>query len=260
MKQSKISEILNNLYPQSLASSFDLGKIGLQFGSENKDVKRILIALDATHTVIDEAINKKCDLIITHHPTLFYPITSINYDSNLGEKIVKIIKNNINIYSMHTNFDVSNNGMNEILATKLGLVDIHAQTDEITSDCFVRIGEVETTNLSSYCKQLSKKLPNFSIKYVGSSDKKISKVAIVGGAGTSEISVAMRLGCDCLITGEVKHHQALEAVETNFAIIEIDHYIESLFKEPLLETLKASLPKIEILISVEETNPFNIIK
>lgn len=260
MKQSKVSEFLNALYPEELASNFDNGKIGLQIGSNNKDIKKVMIALDATNVVIDEAINKNCDLLITHHPTIFYPLLSINYDSLIGKKLVKVIENKLNIYSMHTNFDVAVGGMNDILANKIGLNNITAQSDVITEGCLIRIGDIVSTPLDEFAIKVACALNEQGVKIVGNPKKMISKVGIVGGAGSSEIDLAMKLDCDCLITGEVRHHQALEAVENNFAIIEVNHFVESLFKKPLLNILKNQFPELEIILSEEEKNPFTLIK
>lgn len=85
MKQFEITSFLESKFPSTLASQFDIGKVGLQFGSKDKQIHKMIIALDATKDVIDEAIEKKCDLLITHHPFLFFPLLSVDYDSALGK-------------------------------------------------------------------------------------------------------------------------------------------------------------------------------
>ena len=92
MKQFEITNFLENKFSPMLASQFDMGKIGLQFGSKNKEINKIMIALDATMDVVDEAIAKNCDLLITHHPFLFYPLLSVDYDSVLGRKLIKVFQ------------------------------------------------------------------------------------------------------------------------------------------------------------------------
>ena len=98
MKQKELTKFLQENYPESLASSFDLGKIGLQFGSEDKEISKVMITLDATNDVIDEALENKCDLIISHHPFMFNPMLSINYYSIYGKKILKVLDNRLNLY------------------------------------------------------------------------------------------------------------------------------------------------------------------
>lgn len=99
-------------------------------------------------------------------------------------------------------------------------------------------------------------LQDFVMRYVGCDEKIITKVGIIGGAGANELNNAIKLGCDCLITGEVKHNQALEALERGIALIEVSHSVESLFKEYLQEMLKKAFPTCEVLVSQKEKDPF----
>lgn len=260
MKQIEITNFLKTLYPEELASSFDIGIIGLQIGSNNKEIKKVMIALDATTNVINEAIEKKCDLLITHHPMIFSSILSIDYDSILGNKIVKIIENKLNIYSMHTNFDVASGGMNDILANKIGLKEISTQHNIIDKDSLIRIGYVYETTLETLASNVACALNENGVKFIGDAKKRVSKIGIVGGAGSSEISTAINLNCDCLITGEVRHHQALEVLESNFSVIEVSHFVESLFKMPVLRILKNQFPNLEIVLAEAEKNPFTLVE
>lgn len=256
MKINKIISLLQEYYPQNLASSFDMGKIGLQFGSKQSEIKKIMIALDGTMTVINEAVEKNVDLLITHHPVLFYPMLSFDYDVVFTKKLLKIFDNRLNVYSMHTNFDTAKEGMNDLLAQKLEFDNISIQKDELDSECFLRYGTIEPTTLEEYSKIVMNKLNENGSRIVGNKDHIIKKVAIVGGAGASEINMAIKLGCDCLITGEVKHNQAIDAIEREFSIIELSHSIESIFKEELKNRLSPLLEGVEIIVSENEKDPF----
>ncbi len=261
MKQTKITHYLETKYPVSLASSFDLGKIGLQFGSKEKEIKKILIALDGTMEVIDEALDNNVDLLITHHPFMFNPLLNLDYDSPFGKKLIKVLENKLNIYSMHTNFDTSCGGMNDILASIIGLSNVHSHKEELDNSCFIRIGNVDTVILKDFANDVLEKLDEPSGRVVGALDKKISKVGIVGGAGASELMIAIRHKCDCLITGEVKHNQALDALDYDIAIIEVSHSVECLFKDYLKKELELEFPSVEIILSTKDTLPFkHIIK
>ena len=231
MKLAEIIKILQEKYSPELASSFDIGKIGLQFGTANAEVKKIMVALDGTSAVVDEAIENHVDLLLTHHPFMFNPMLSLNYDSPFGVKMLKVFKNKLNIYAMHTNFDTAVDGMNDMLAKKLNLANIHAQKEEIDGSCFLRIGDTTPMDLEKYVQIVLEKLNEPGARVVGNPSKKIKKVGIVGGAGASELMLAKNLGCDCLITGEIRHNNAIDAIENNFAIIEVSHSIEALFKE-----------------------------
>lgn len=256
MKQIKINQFLNHNFPQALASDFDFGKIGLQFGDSNKDVKKVLIALDITSNVINQAIKNSCDLIICHHPFLFHPILSLDYNSIFAQNLFKIINHNLNIYSMHTNFDVSKNGMNDILAQKLGLKNIFFIGDEINKDSLIRIGEIDQLSLTELLLLVSKTFNQPHLKFVGDQNQIIKKVAIVGGSGSSQLKYAISNGCDCLITGEIPHHLALEANELNFSLIEISHFAESFFKFSLKDFLEKNIENVEFIVAKEE-DPFN---
>lgn len=256
MKLTEIIKILQDKYSPELASSFDFGKIGLQFGTANAEIKKILIALDGTSDVVDEAIESNADLLLTHHPFMFNPMLSLNYDSPFGVKILKVFKNKLNIYSMHTNFDTASAGMNDMLANKLGLSNIRAQKEEIDGSCFIRIGNINPMDLDEYVQVVLEKLDEPGARVVGSPSKKIKTVGIVGGAGASELKLAKNLGCDCMITGEIKHNNAIDAVENNFAIIEVSHSIEALFKEYVKAELENILDGVEIITSKVEKDPF----
>ena len=125
MKVKEIVDFLLEKYPLELASSFDHGKVGLQFGSMSKEVKKVMICLDGTTDVIDEAINNNVDLLICHHPFLFSPILNLDYNSPLGRKMLKVFKSELNIFAMHTNFDTALNGMNDHLAEILELENVY---------------------------------------------------------------------------------------------------------------------------------------
>lgn len=255
MKQIEVTKFLNNLYPEELASSFDMGKISLQFGSNNKEIKKVIIALDGTTDVVNQAISNNCDLLITHHPFMFAPLLSLNYDSVFGQKMIKVLSNKLNVFSMHTNFDVGNNGMNDILAKKLELSDIHYIKDELDSSCLMRIGNINEMKLSDLADKVIDKLKQTSVKIIGNKDKKIKTVGIVGGSGSSEFNNALRYKCDCFITGEIHHHIGLEAVEQGLCMIEVNHAVEALFKENLKDILHEKFPELEIMIA-DEKDPF----
>lgn len=259
MRQTKITHYLENLYPANLASNFDFGKIGLQFGSKEKDIKKVMIALDGTTDVIDEAVKNKVDLLITHHPFMFNPLLNLDYDSPFGKKLAKVIENKLNIYSMHTNFDTAIGGMNDVLANNLGLINIHPHKDEVDSSCFIRIGNTEQVTLGEFAKIVMVNLNEPTCKIIGDKDKIISKVGIVGGSGASELMLAIRHKCDCLVTGEIKHNQMLDAIEYDIALIEVSHSVERLFKETLKNNLKENFPELEVILSENDNIPYNVI-
>ena len=119
VKCRDIMWLMEDLAPSSYAEEWD--NPGLNVGDAEAEVKKILVALDATEAVIDEAIEKGADMIVTHHPLLFHPVKKINYDRPDGRKIIKLIKNGINMFAAHTNLDSAKGGTNDTLARLIGL-------------------------------------------------------------------------------------------------------------------------------------------
>lgn len=258
---TKVKDITNYLltkYPTNLASSFDLGKVGLQFGSLNQEVKVVMLALDGSTKVIDEAIMNDVDLLITHHPFMFNSMLSMDYDNPLQKKIKQVIKNDLNVFSMHTNFDVAEGGMNEILAERLGLKNIRFVGDTLNNESFIRTGEVDEISLNDFLEVVKEKLKVDGLRYTGSLNKKIHKVGILAGSGGFELYLASRLHCDAFITGEVKHNQALDAVDLNLSLIEVSHAVERLYKEKVKAELEKEFPNVTFILANNDTDPLKI--
>ncbi|MCM1514644.1 MAG: Nif3-like dinuclear metal center hexameric protein [Anaeroplasma bactoclasticum] len=260
MKLKKIIETLEKMYPSQLASHFDVGKIGLQFGDKNADVYKIMVALDGTSTVVQEAVDKQVGLLLIHHPFLFTPMLSLDYQSVLGQKMRNVFSHQLNIYAMHTNFDVAMNGMNDLLAQKIGLKDVVASKPEIDQSCFIRMGTIEDTDLGTFARRVKDQLGEQAIRVVGTPTQMIHKVGIVGGAGCSELQQAIQQGCDCFVTGEIKHNYAIDAMENGLALIEVSHSVEALCKAYLKEKLECLFEGVEIIVSESEKPPFWWIK
>lgn len=256
MKVKEIVDYLLNKYPLELASSFDIGKVGLQFGSMSKEVKKVMICLDGTSEVINEAIENNVDLLICHHPFLFSPILNLDYNSPLGKKMVKVFKSELNIFAMHTNFDSALNGMNDYLASLLGLENVYSIPEIPTSESFMRIGEIEKCSLAEFAYFVKETFNEECVRVVGDLDKNVKKVAIIGGSGASFVVAAKKLGCDCIVTGEVKQNNAIDALEYNMGIIEVSHSVEAFFKEYIKNMLEDEFKDVEFILSKKDVNPF----
>ena len=256
MKVKEIVAYLQTLYPVELASSFDYGKVGLQFGSLSKEVKKVMITLDGTSAVVDEALENNCDMLICHHPFLFNSIINLDYNSPLGKKMLKVFKNELNIFAMHTNFDCAINGMNDYLASLLKLENVYSVPEIPTSDSYFRIGDIEKRSLAEFAYYVKEVFNEEAIRVVGDLDKQVKKVAILGGSGGNYAVTAKKLGCDCIITGEVKQNNAIDAVEYNMAIIEVSHSVEALFKEYIKNQLSEQFKDVEFIVSKKDVNPF----
>lgn len=260
-----VKDVINYLegrFPKTLAEDFDQPRIGLVIGSNNIKVKNILLTLDLTYDVVNEAIKKGCNLIISHHPYIFDPLFKIDFDSEKGKVIRKMFENNISLYAMHTNLDVGLGGVNDVLAKKILLTDYHVINGEIGKGNFLRYGDIEKQTVKEYALKIKESLNLTGVRIIGSLDKEISRVGIVGGSGahSSDIYNAISVGCDCYVTGEVKLNIAQDANVNNLSIIEVNHGIE----KEVFYSLKRELDEKlglngEIFVSEVETDPIIVL-
>lgn len=242
MKLSKILKFLEEKFPLKHAEEWD--NVGLMVGERNKEVKRVQLSLDLTQSNLDIAIENKIDLIITHHPLLFKPLKSITDDSILGKKIMKLIENKIAVYSMHTNLDSSREGLNDYFSKKVLNLENGKILDKFElNGVEFGIGRIyelnQETSQDVLIKKIKEKLKLETINFVKGNDKIIKKVAIITGSGANYWRKAKREGADILITGDVKYHDALDAMEENFNILDVGHFeSEWIFSELIKKMLE----------------------
>lgn len=254
MNGNKIKSILEELFPLSIAESWD--NVGLQVGTLDKDITSIVVSLDLTKEVIQEAIDKNSNLIICHHPMIFKAIKTINTSTYLGQMIETLIQNNISLYIMHTNYDHSDYGMNVQLGTLLGLNNIE-MLDPIDEQYGLGvIGEVNPIKVNDFISNIKNNFNLEAVKYVGDEEDTIRKIAIIGGSGASYIFKNLHKGFDLFITGDVSYHYALDAKNSNVNILDVGHYFESNGMRQLVGILKEKGIKIPVHFSTINTNPF----
>ena len=227
-KVGGIAQILDGFAPRKLAESWD--NVGLLLGDGSRKVNSIMVCLDTPEWVVEEAINKKVDMIICHHPLIFSPLKRITNDDPIGRKIMKLIKNNIAVYAMHTNFDNTIGGMNDILMERLGfnkseILDTRDLENKLENYGLGRIGELEeAVTLHVYAGRVKNLLGIKSLKIIGNGEKIIKNVAVIGGAGSSYWQKAKSKGADVLITGDISYHTQVDALEGGIALIDGGHF------------------------------------
>lgn len=259
MKIKDVIHILEVLYPQSLASDFDTNRIGFTIGSFEDNLHHILLTLDLTLKVVEEAIDKQVNLIITHHPFFYTPLQQILLDEEKGQIIAKMLHHRINLYTMHTNLDVGSFGVNDTLAAKLSLQNIQGTVEK---DHFIRYGHIEPMRLYDFAQYVKKHLNQEGVRIAGHPDTTISQVGIIGGSGGQEEECihAKNIGCDCLITGEIKLHIAQFAQSIGLNLIEVAHSVESFVFENTQRLLKNRLQKeFQVYISHINTDPLQFV-
>ncbi len=260
MKCSEIICKLEELSPLSFAEDWD--NVGLLAGRREKEVLCIAIAVDATEAVIDQVIEQKADMLITHHPLIFKAIKKINTDDFIGRRLVKLLQNDISYFSMHTNFDIM--GMADAAADEISLQDRRVlevtYEDEIAKEGIGRFGKLPRVMSLEECAEYIKK--TFIIEYVrvyGELHATVETAAISPGAGGDMIAGALKASVDVLITGDIKHHEALDAMERGLMIIDAGHFgLEKIFVSYMKEFFGREIPEISIT-NIKEHDPIKTV-
>ena len=261
MQCKDIMAMIEGTYPKSAALGFD--NVGLQAGRSEKEVRRIYLALDTTDAVIEEAIAQEADMLITHHPLIFSPLKHITDEDFIGRRLLKLIRSDISYYAMHTNYDVL--GMAELSGKIMDLqngevLDVTYTDEEGNPEGIGRIGNLEKDmTLEECCVYVKHRLELGSLKVFGDMQKKVHRLAISPGSGKSSIAVALEKGADVLVTGDIGHHDGIDAVEQGLAVIDAGHYgTEYIFIEDMKQFFEKKLPVLDVLTDPIE-HPFQII-
>ena len=256
MKVKDVTKILNEWAPEDSASEWD--NVGLLIGSDEEELTGILVALDATERVVEEAISTDSNLIISHHPIIFEPLKALRKEEHPASVIYQLIKNDISLYTMHTNLDAAAGGVNEELASKLGLVDI----EPLNSDAegrYGRIGKIDTElSLSQFLEKIKSVLNVEALTYRGNLDSSVKIVAISSGSGGAFLETAIEKNADVFVSADFKHSHWLQGGD-RIALINAGHFeSERVVKQPIKDYLENRIDfgKIQVRISESESIPF----
>lgn len=239
-----IYSFLDSLAPFSTSAPWD--NTGLLVGNENSEVKRVMLSLDVTGDVIDEAIENSVDLVITHHPLIFEGVKSVTADTLL----YKAVSSGISFISSHTCLDIAKDGVNDCLANAVGLKNITS----IEEEPFLKFGEIEEKTEEEFVSLLKEKL-SCNVLY-NATRNNIKKVAFCSGAGGDLFNLAKELGADALLTGEAKYHEFLDASFNNITIFACGHFETEIV---VIDTLKEKLEKEFNDIVFLKSNQKNIV-
>lgn len=252
---------LRIIAPRELEEDWDNG--GFQIHMGNEQVKRILITLEITNAVIEEAAKRKADFIITHHPLMMEKIDVVDAGTLNGNYIIKLIKHGISVYAAHTSFDSVFGGNNDYLADLLDLQMVRrlkVWTPLGNKELIGRVGSFSAPLTIKEAAELVESALNLTSppKVVGNYNDIVEKVAISSGAGGDAIDAVIRNECDLFITGDVRHHQAQKAREMGLNIIDAGHFgTEYIFIKNFADKLKKAVgDQVEVLESNAIVDPF----
>lgn len=270
---SMITEKLEQLAPKAAACDWD--NPGLLVGRSDREVSRIYVALDATCTVVDAAIDAGCDLIVTHHPIIFRGVKSINDQSALGLKLLDLIRNDVSVFSMHTNFDSCPGGMADIVCAALGLrktglmeptgflpkntqngaaeglqLRVVETEREVNPDAYGIGFTAELPEMLSAAELAARVKACFGLPFVQYYDAgmPIRRIACCPGSGRGELKEVLSLGVDAFLSGDMGHHEGLDLCEEGISLLDAGHYgLEHIFVHYIAEFLRAQFPEAEII-------------
>lgn len=257
MHLNELLEILNNLFPYKYAFKND--RVGLQLNLGNNKIKNILVAYELNDEVINEAVSNNSNFIILFHPLIYNLLDSIDSNERVGNLLIKLIQNNINLFVVHTIFDTYKFGTNHLIIKNLGLekkeniVDIYTEEDIGMGIIAEYLEEVYFEDFLKKCKNLFGGV----IKYCQGKNDYIKRVAIVGGSGSSFYNDILNKNIDAFITADITYHNFHRA-NGKIWLIDIGHWeMEKFVAEGiynyLIENFKNT--EINILCSNVNSNP-----
>ncbi|HWQ06356.1 MAG TPA: Nif3-like dinuclear metal center hexameric protein [Feifaniaceae bacterium] len=250
MKLSDFTAVMERLAPADLALEFD--NPGLLIEPDHGEIKRVLVALDCTKAVAEEAAELGADLVLTHHPLFFLPVQQLWYSAPETAAACVLVRHGIGLFSAHTNLDAAQGGVNDTLCERMGVLDTIPFDEGVG-----RVGTLkEPITLSEFASR-AEQLLQTSVRIAGNPNAAVKRIAVMGGSGGSSIRPAADERADVLLTGEIKHSDAIDAVTLGLNVIVAGHYeTECVVLEPLIRRLQNECFDVQYNLSRADANPF----
>lgn len=234
MKCKDIVAHLEKLSPKQYACDWD--NVGLLVGRKEKEVKKIMIALDASKDVVEAAVTEQVDMLVTHHPMIFSSLKQINEDDFIAEKVLTLAENGICYYAMHTNFDAAG-GMAELAAGERFLSLEDTSPIEACEEDGVGMGRYgklpKPMTAEQVCEYVKEKFQiSFVMLYQSEENRNrvYERIAVMPGSGKSDKKLVVKNGYDLFLTGDFGHHDGLDAIDMGLTVIDATHYgLEHIF-------------------------------
>ncbi len=256
VKCRDIVEFLRSEISETEQDSWD--NSGVQIAIDDRKVSSVLFALSLSSKVVKEAIEKEVDMVITHHPITIAPIRRIDISVFPDKFFYLLMKNDISVYSLHTNLDVSLYGPTAIIGELIGLKSISCLVDSGVP--YGICGAVSPLTQIELLRKLNSTLPKDVVRVVNfKPEKKVGRVSICSGSGGSLVSLAAKKS-ELYITGDLKYHDAELAIELDLTVFDMGHFgTEKLFAVKLEQLLKQKFPEITFLFAESEKSPFEVV-
>ena len=256
VKVKEIADVIEEFAPKALQESYD--NAGLQVGDPEAMVSAVLLSLDVNEDILKEAQKRECNLIVTHHPLIFKGIKQLTGADATQRLVIEALKNNIAVYSAHTNLDSVWDGVSHEIARKLNVKELEV-LEPHSQDAKVGLGVVGNIKPIPKIEFLRKVKETFNVaalRYSAQSPSVVvRRVAVCGGSGASLISAAIKAKADILVTGDVKYHD-FTSFGSEIIIADIGHYESELCsREILSRVIRHRYPDLPLYLSDSESNP-----
>ena len=250
MKLNRFLEAMERIAPRALALEFD--NPGLLVEPDHDEVSRVLVALDCSTAVAKEAAEWGADLVLTHHPLFFHPVSRMAYSSPDTAAACLLLRSGIGLFAAHTNLDAATGGVNDSLCALLGIKDAIPFDEGVG-----RIGTLKSPVDVRAFEADVVRLLNTNAQFVGDPAGTVSRVAVMGGSGGSSLLPAKELGADLLLTGELKHSDAIASKAIGLRVIVAGHYeTERVVLLPLIQRLQEACFPVQYQVSRADVSPF----
>lgn len=259
MKIKEVIDKLNTLAPPELAYEWD--NVGLLCGSEEKEVTGILLTLDLDVNVVLEAKEKGANLIVGHHPILFEPLKKVTDKTPDGKVLMALIENKISYFAAHTNLDIAENGLNDLMSQMLDMKDVKILDYTSETSGIGRTGSIEPVTLRNLSEKVKAVFNAENVRVCGDENALIKRVSVCTGGGGSLINAALKNCADVYISGDLKYDQMRTCVALGLNVIDIGHYNTEIICCGIFnDFLKNAFgDKISIHISEENKNIYKFI-
>ena len=269
MKCKDIMQVLERIAPADLAESWD--NAGLLLGRSEKNVSRILIALDLTEEVAEQAVRDQVDMVVTHHPLIFHGLKEISDGTPAGRKVLQLAGHDISYYAMHTNYDLAEQGMAEAAARRLGLKEGKLLREEKRKTVdgkekaygAGRLGILpEGKTLPDFCAFVKAAFGLKTVRVWGRMprERMVRRIAVLPGSGEDYLEDALREGADVYLTGDIRHHRGMDAAEQGLVTLDCGHFgLEQIFVEEMERYLNSQLSSNIEVLAAAGRSPFTVI-
>ena len=249
MKMHEFAAAMERIAPRELAAEFD--NPGLLVEPDHDEIKRVLVALDCTKAVAEEAVEWDADLVLTHHPLFFHPVKHMAYSDPATTAACILLRHGIGLFAAHTNLDAAHGGVNDTLCELLGVRDTIPFDEGIG-----RVGMLKEPESLGQFSQRAEVLLGTRVYVAGDLARQVRRIAVLGGSGGSSIIPAAEEAADVLLTGEVKHSDAIDAYTLGVGLVVAGHYeTECVVLPPLIKRLQNECFGVQYQLSRVDGSP-----